>query len=54
MALKKVSEVEDGAASGHHCCVQWWLLVVNVPVAIIGVVFVGLGAWTITDGTFAK
>ena len=50
--MKSLREVEEEDADGCECCLQWSLLLFNIPVLLIGIALVVLGAWTMADRSF--
>jgi len=51
--MKSYKEVqEDPSADGLECCAQWSLLLSNIPLAVIGMVLIALGSWTLAERAF--
>lgn len=38
----------------YECCAQWSLLVVNLPLMLIGIAFIIVGVWTMSEYAFVQ
>jgi len=53
--MKSYKEVrEDPNADGMECCAQWSLLLSNIPLALIGMALIALGAWSLAERSFVS
>lgn len=52
--MKSLKDVEEEDADGCECFAQWALLIANVPLLVLGVVLLALGAWTLAERDFLE
>ncbi len=52
--MRKLKEDDDSEENCCECCIQWSLLVVNVPVMLIGAILIVLSTWTLAERSYIE
>ena len=47
-------DTDPEPSDSYECCAQWSLLFLNLPLMLIGISFVILGVWSLTEKSYLE